>query len=98
MSDERNPLVTRRYEVYGRVQGVGFRAFVIRNARSLGVGGWVRNRSDGSVEALVSGRVESHEMLCELLQEGPRWSRVTRVEWNEVEGTPVLPVEFSIHL
>ncbi len=97
MKDEREPLVIRRYEIYGRVQGVGFRAFVFRKAQSLGVGGWVRNQSDGSVEALVSGRIENHERLHELFQEGPMWSRVSRVKWSEVEGAPVLPDEFSIH-
>ncbi len=45
----------RRYLVTGRVQGVGFRWFVEREARLIGVGGWVRNRDDGAVEVLASG-------------------------------------------
>jgi len=47
--------MTRRYIITGRVQGVGFRWFVEREARSIGVGGWVRNNEGGAVEVLASG-------------------------------------------
>jgi len=96
MKDVHELVVTRRYRVCGRVQGVGFRAFVLRKARRLGVGGWVRNCPDGSVEAVASATVEVHERFQTLLHEGPMWSRVSQVEFEEVEGTPSSPGEFSI--
>jgi acylphosphatase len=75
---------TRSYIVTGRVQGVGFRWFVEREARILGINGWVRNRSDGSVEVLASGTREQLSNLHKKLREGPRASRVDNVEVNDV--------------
>ena len=69
----------RRYRIWGRVQGVGFRAFVWRAAREIEVDGWVRNRYDGTVEALVSASPEAHERLQSALEQGPRMSKVDRV-------------------
>lgn len=63
----------------GRVQGVGFRYFVWREAGALGVHGWVRNRADGTVEALAQGTNEELDRFLDRLQEGPRWSRVMSV-------------------
>jgi len=63
----------------GRVQGVGFRYFVWREAEALGVDGWVRNLADGTVEALALGTNEELDQFLNRLQEGPRWSRVTSV-------------------
>ncbi len=63
----------------GRVQGVGFRYFVWREAEALGVHGWVRNRADGTVEALAQGTNEELDRFLDRLQEGPRWSRVMSV-------------------
>ncbi len=70
----------RRVRVWGRVQGVGFRAFVWREAAALGVGGWVRNRADGSVETVISADERSLDRLLDRIGEGPRFSRVDRVE------------------
>lgn len=70
----------RRYRVRGRVQNVGFRAFVWRQAEKLGLRGWVRNRGDGSVEVLVVAPPEVHESLLRELHEGPRRARVEAVE------------------
>ena len=70
---------TKRFRIMGRVQGVGFRYFVWREAEALGIDGWVRNRADGTVEALVRGTNEELERFQGRLQEGPRWSRVTSV-------------------
>lgn len=85
----------RRYRVTGRVQGVGFRAFVWRQAQDLGLDGWVRNNPDGSVELLVAAEEVGHELLEQRLREGPRWSNVARVEVVEEPGTS-LPPGFGI--
>jgi acylphosphatase len=70
----------RRYLVKGRVQGVGFRWFVEREARIIGVGGWVRNRDDGAVEVLASGSNAQLGSLYDRLKEGPRAARIDQVE------------------
>ncbi len=75
---------TRRYVVTGRVQGVGFRWFVEREARILGINGWVRNRADGSVEVLASGTHEQLSALHKKLREGPRASRVDNVDVTDM--------------
>jgi len=66
---------------------VGFRWFVEHEARALGISGWVRNNSDGSVEVLASGTQEQLSGLRSRLQQGPRASRVDNVE--ETESRPV---------
>jgi acylphosphatase len=71
---------TRRYLVTGRVQGVGFRWFVEREARILGIKGWVRMRSDGFVDVLASGTREQLSAFHKKLLEGPRASRVDNVD------------------
>ncbi len=73
-----NPIF-RRYLVTGRVQGVGFRWFVEREARLIGVGGWVRNRDDGAVEVMASGTNAQLGLLYDRLKEGPRAARIDRV-------------------
>lgn len=70
----------RRYRVTGRVQGVGFRAFVLRLAAACGVDGWVRNERDGSVSALVAGEPEALERFRAGLASGPPAARVAAVE------------------
>lgn len=69
----------RRFEVFGRVQGVGFRYFVRRSALEIGVRGWVRNRADGSVEAVVEGEPNRVARFRAAIGKGPRLSRVDRV-------------------
>lgn len=78
---------TKKFRVRGRVQGVGFRWFVEHEARALGVAGWVRNNSDGSVEVLASGTRDQLSALRSRLQQGPRAARVDNVE--EAEAKPV---------
>ena len=68
--------------VSGRVQGVGFRWFVRESALKLGVGGWVRNRPDGSVEAEIEGTKDSIERLKDLMRSGPPHARVDRLDAN----------------
>ena len=79
--------LARRFLVRGRVQGVGFRWFVEREAHTLGVAGWVRNNSDSSVEILAMGSREQLSALRSRLQQGPRAARVDAVE--ESEAKPV---------
>lgn len=74
----------RRFIVRGRVQGVGFRWFVEREAHLLGVAGWVRNNADGAVEVLAQGTREQLSALTARLQQGPRAARVDQVEQSEV--------------
>ena len=62
--------------VKGRVQGVGFRYFVCRNARDLNLLGWVRNRPDGRVEALAEGEQSAVEEWALAMRQGPSGSRV----------------------
>lgn len=77
----------RRYLVRGRVQGVGFRWFVEREAHILKLTGWVRNNPDGSVEALAMGTREQLAGFRLRLQKGPRAARVDHVEEIETEPT-----------
>ncbi|HEY7500489.1 MAG TPA: acylphosphatase [Vicinamibacterales bacterium] len=72
-------LVARRLLVSGRVQGVGFRFFVEARAAAEGVHGWVRNLSDGRVEALVEGEVEAVERIEAAVRRGPSGARVDDV-------------------
>ena len=72
--------MTRRYIVSGRVQGVGFRWFVEREARAIGVGGWVRNTDSGTVEVLASGSDDQLSRLRKALEQGPRAARVDEVQ------------------
>jgi acylphosphatase len=72
-------LQTRRYLISGRVQGVGFRWFVEREAAQIGVTGWVRNCDNGDVEVMATGTREQHSSLLRRLQEGPRAARVDHI-------------------
>ena len=73
-------MVTRRLEITGLVQGVGFRYSMQREATRLGVSGWVRNRRDGSVEALAQGSEQAVAALTAWAQQGPRGARVDQVQ------------------
>ncbi|SPE25634.1 Acylphosphatase [Burkholderiales bacterium] len=66
--------------VHGRVQGVGFRESMIAAAMALGVSGWVRNRIEGSVEAVLRGTPQARQALLRWSQRGPAAARVERVE------------------
>lgn len=77
---------TCRLLVHGRVQGVGFRAYVVYKAGVHGVSGWVRNRSDGTVEAIVQGEDAAVEAMIAAAHRGPRASQVLKVEVGEAAG------------
>lgn len=80
MEDER---IRRRAVVHGRVQGVFFRDSARERARAHGVSGWVSNRSDGTVEAVLEGPAESVERILRFLETGPPRADVERVEVSE---------------
>lgn len=77
----------RRWLVSGRVQGVGFRAFCVRAANSLGVEGWVRNLTDGRVEVVATGRPDDLGRLAEALGRGPGYARVDHVEESTLDDS-----------
>jgi len=84
MNSSAAPVEARRLLVRGRVQGVGFRWFVEREAHILGIAGWVRNNADGSVEVLAQGTREQLSGLGSRLRQGPRAARVDDVEESDV--------------
>ncbi|HTY18828.1 MAG TPA: acylphosphatase [Myxococcota bacterium] len=75
--------IRRRVRVHGRVQGVWFRGSTERRARTLGLAGWVRNRPDGSVEAIFEGRPDAVDAALAFCREGPPGARVERVDVSE---------------
>jgi len=80
----------KRLMIRGLVQGVGYRAWMLRQAEKLGVDGWVRNRPDGSVEALVSGDTAAVEELLRLCRRGPRLAEVLSIG-EELADPPDTP-------
>ena len=85
--------MVRRYIVKGRVQGVGFRWYVTREASLLALRGWVRNTSDGHVEVLADGTPQQHDALYGLLQQGSRGSRVDAIEQQDCPETDTATLE-----
>jgi len=79
--------VARSWLVRGRVQGVGFRAFVQREAVALGLAGWTRNLDDGRVEVFAQGPPQVLDDLQGRLWQGPRWAEVRDVEVREAART-----------
>ncbi len=73
--------------LHGRVQGVGFRAFVARHARELGVAGEVRNAPDGGVEVLAEGDAAVLDAFADQVRFGPPLARVEQVEERRTVGT-----------
>ena len=71
--------------IHGRVQGVGYRAWTSGTARKLGLNGWVRNRTDGTVEAVAIGHADAITQLVEACYQGPMAAKVTKVECGEWE-------------
>lgn len=78
--------LTRRLAIHGRVQGVWFRESMRLEAERLGVHGWVANRLDGSVEALVQGSPEAIEAITRWARRGPERARVDHVQVTEASG------------
>jgi len=90
MNSREKPDLARRFIVRGRVQGVGFRWFVEREAHVLGISGWVRNNPDGSVEVLGQGSRDQLLGFRSRLRQGPRAARVDDVEEFEAKAVPGL--------
>jgi len=79
-------VTTLRLRIEGSVQGVGYRFFVVDAARKLGLDGWIRNRSDGSVEALVSGPTKQVESFVAICMRGPPGARVSNVDMHAADA------------
>lgn len=82
---------------HGRVQGVGFRYFVLRAATALGLGGWVRNRPDGDVEIYLNGEEADVDRLLQKVREGTVWIWVESLEVRRVQDAEYPDTsEFSV--
>jgi acylphosphatase len=79
-------LVAKHLTISGRVQGVGYRASMIDEARRLGVTGWVRNRRDGTVEAVVDGAPAAVAAIIDWARRGPRGASIDRVAVADTDG------------
>ena len=78
-------MIAKRVLIGGRVQGVGYRAWMVREAQSLGVWGWVLNRADGTVEAVVHGGTDAVEELLRRCRRGPMLAGVRTIDESAVE-------------
>ncbi|HEX4408385.1 MAG TPA: acylphosphatase [Xanthobacteraceae bacterium] len=81
--------VTRHVIIRGRVQGVGYRAWTEVTALERGIQGWVRNRRDGTVEAVFVGAVETVKAMIEVCRSGPPESRVDSVDQRDASAEEV---------
>ncbi len=86
-----NRRLTRHLRVTGLVQGVGYRAQFAAEAQRLGLGGWVRNCSDGSVEASVCGSMERVQQITEWARHGPRAAQVRSIRITDTEDIGCSP-------
>ena len=76
----------KKLVIAGRVHGVGYRAWMVHKATQLGLSGWVRNRADGAVEALIAGDVASVEEMSRLCRRGPRMAEVSSIDEDLAES------------
>ena len=83
--EENHDITALRFRIEGFVQAVGYRNYLIEEATKLGLDGWVRNRSDGTVEALASGPTKAIEAFFTVCARGPAGSRVADVEMHKAE-------------
>jgi acylphosphatase len=87
MSDD---ITTMNIRIEGEVQGCGFRDFAVREGNARKLKGWVRNRADGSLEAVASGPTKEVEAFIAVCMQGPSGSRVTAVDLQPVEPPQTL--------
>jgi acylphosphatase len=83
-----------RLTITGRVQGVGYRDWVLATGQRLGLSGWVRNRADGSVEALIVGEEQAVGRMIDACRRGPALARVDDIDVEPVD-LDVLPEGFT---
>ena len=83
--DNDGMLESRLVRAHGRVQGIGYREACVRRARVLGITGWVRNRMDESVEAMLQGSSEQLAEMCNWLRDGMPAAIVDKLEVTEVQ-------------
>jgi acylphosphatase len=88
--------MAKHLRISGIVQGVGYRAGFDTQARTLGLTGWVRNRRDGSVEAMVRGEQNALEQMTAWARRGPPMARVDRVILDEVDDAVLDEERFEI--
>ena len=81
-------MATVRLRIHGRVQGVAYRAWLVDEAGAHAVDGWVRNRSDGTVEAVLAGDEAAVRALIERCRKGPPLARVDRIEELPADDAP----------
>jgi len=87
--------IHRHLLVHGLVQGVYYRAWLVQEARTLGLAGWVRNRRDGTVEAQVSGKASAVQALIDWAHRGPQQARVDRLDVRDTDAPDDLPAGFE---
>ena len=89
-------MITRHVKVVGRVQGIGYRRWAQQQAEKLGLSGWVRNSSDGSVELMIQGELNQVNQFLALCTEGPAFSLVLSVLPVVVPTSAPVPIEKGI--
>jgi acylphosphatase len=85
MADDKDEIIAMRLRIEGFVQAVGYRNFMIAEATRLGLDGWIRNRADGTVEALAHGPQKDVEALVSAAMRGPEGSKVKSVDLHKAE-------------
>lgn len=90
---------TKHLTITGKVQGVGYRASFQRKAHEIGeIAGWVRNLSDGSVEAIIQGELKRLESLITWAQQGPKQAEVKNVDIKDLPNAADLPTPLQVAL
>ncbi len=88
--------MAKHLTIRGVVQGVGYRASFDAQARALQLSGWVRNRADGSVEAVVEGNADAVNQIIAWAHQGPRHARVDKLTVSDINDESIAPGAFAI--
>ncbi len=88
--------MTRHLSIAGTVQGVGYRAWLADQAQALQLTGWVRNRRDGSVEAMVAGNASAIDILITRAWHGPSSAQVSHIAVDEVDNAETFDGKFAV--